>query len=45
LRNQYQLGFYPDESATPGGAPRALKVAVSRPDVVVRARRSYRPLK
>jgi VWFA-related protein len=45
LRNQYQLGFYPDESVTPGGAPRALKVAVSRPDVVVRARRSYRPLK
>ncbi|MFN7945945.1 MAG: VWA domain-containing protein [Blastocatellia bacterium] len=41
LRHQYRLGFYPDD-AQPADSFHTLKVEVARPDVVVRARRSYR---
>ena len=44
LRNQYELGFYPD-SAMVDRNPHALKVSVARQDVAVRARRTYRPSK
>ena len=41
LRFQYRLGFYPpDEPGEP--AAHQLKVRVSRPEVVVRSRTSYR---
>ena len=41
LRHQYRLGFYPSEDAN-AKASHQLKVRVERPDVVVRARASYR---
>jgi VWFA-related protein len=41
LRHQYRLGFYPPEE-TAGGVVHDLHVKVSRSDVVVRARTSYR---
>jgi VWFA-related protein len=41
LRNQYLLGFYPEESKLDGTA-HTLVVSVSVPDAVVRSRRSYR---
>jgi len=41
LRHQYRLGFYPPEE-TLAGTTHNLHVKVSRPDVVVRARSSYR---
>ncbi len=40
LRHQYRLGFYPAEHAS--GSVHSLKVEVSRPEVVIRSRRSYR---
>jgi Ca-activated chloride channel family protein len=40
LRHQYLLAFYPDPSRV-DGAQHLLKVVVSRPDLEVRARRSY----
>lgn len=40
LRHQYRLGFYPDVSKA-DGQRHSLKVEVSRPEAVVRARRSY----
>jgi VWFA-related protein len=40
LRHQYRLGFYPDSSKADGRRHR-LSVEVTRPDAVVRARRSY----
>ena len=40
LRHQYQLGFYPDNGKLDGKV-HALRVQVLRPDVAVRARRSY----
>ncbi len=40
LRHQYQLGFYPDNNKLDGKV-HALRVQVLRPDVAVRARRSY----
>ena len=42
LRTQYTLGFYPSED-TPTSDRHVLKVEVARPDVVIRARRNYRP--
>ena len=39
LRHQYSLGFYPQTRAA--GKSRQLKVRVNRPDVAVRARKSY----
>ncbi|MBC7796329.1 MAG: hypothetical protein H7Z37_05625 [Pyrinomonadaceae bacterium] len=41
LRYQYRLGFYPltDEKA---GTSHEIKIKVSRPEVVVRARQTYR---
>jgi VWFA-related protein len=41
LRHQYHLGFYPPDETTPGEI-HELKVKVSRADVSVRARSSYR---
>jgi VWFA-related protein len=41
LRHQYLLAFYPDPSRV-DGMQHALKVTVARPDLVVRARSSYR---
>jgi len=43
LRNQYILGFYPDNSDFTD-TPHSIKVQVSRKDVVVRSRRNYRLL-
>lgn len=40
LRHQYRLGFYPDVSKA-DGQRHMLRVEVSPPDAVVRARRSY----
>ena len=40
LRHQYRLGFYPPEET--GATIHELHVKVARPDVVVRARSSYR---
>jgi Ca-activated chloride channel homolog len=40
LRHQYRLGFYPDLSKA-DGQRHMLRVEVSAPDAVVRARRSY----
>lgn len=40
LRHQYRLGFYPPDH--PAGSAYSLRVEVSRPGLVVRARRSYR---
>jgi VWFA-related protein len=40
LRHQYRLGFYPDNSKA-DGRRHTLRVEVSKPDLVVRARRSY----
>jgi VWFA-related protein len=40
LRHQYRLGFYPDPTKI-DGQRHALRVQVSTPDAVVRARRSY----
>jgi VWFA-related protein len=40
LRHQYRLGFYPDNS-TLDGQRHALRVEVTAPDAIVRARRSY----
>ena len=40
LRHQYQLGFYPDNKKLDGQV-HTLRVQVLRPDVAVRARRSY----
>ena len=40
LRHQYRLGFYPDATKA-DGQRHALRVQVSTPDAVVRARRSY----
>jgi VWFA-related protein len=40
LRHQYRLGFYPDTTKA-DGQRHALRVQVSTPDAVVRARRSY----
>ena len=41
LRHQYRLGFYPPEETGPA-AIHELRIKVNRPDVVVRARSSYR---
>ena len=41
LRNQYRLGFYPDELARDGSLHQ-LRVKVDRADVAVRARTQYR---
>jgi len=40
LRHQYRLGFYPDNSKIDGNR-HTLRVEVTAPDAVVRARRSY----
>jgi len=40
LRHQYRLGFYPDNSKI-DGKRHTLRVEVTAPDAVVRARRSY----
>ena len=40
LRHQYRLGFYPDNSKA-DGQRHTLRVEVTAPDAVVRARRSY----
>ena len=40
LRHQYRLGFYPDNSKFDGNR-HTLRVQVTTPDAVVRARRSY----
>jgi hypothetical protein len=40
LRQQYSLGYYPKKSGQPN-EPREIKVRVSRPDMVVRARLGY----
>jgi Ca-activated chloride channel family protein len=40
LRHQYRLGFYPDNSKI-DGKRHTLKVEVTAPDSIVRARRSY----
>lgn len=40
LRHQYRIGFYPDGERRQGTTHK-LRVEVSRPEVVVRARRSY----
>ena len=40
LRKQYRIGFYPKEE--PGKSVHELKVKVSRKDLVVRARATYR---
>lgn len=44
LRHQYLLGFYPDRSKLDGSV-HSLRVEVSLPGAVVRARRSYRAAK
>jgi Ca-activated chloride channel family protein len=44
LSHQYSLGFYPDSSKLDGGL-RTLRVEVTRPDTIIRARRSYRAFK
>jgi hypothetical protein len=41
LRNQYRLGFVPDNLARDGSL-HSLKVKVDKPDVAVRARPQYR---
>jgi VWFA-related protein len=41
LRNQYRLGFYPDELAR-DGSMHQLRVKVDRPEIAVRARNQYR---
>ncbi|MGI9066972.1 MAG: VWA domain-containing protein [Pyrinomonadaceae bacterium] len=41
LRNQYRLGFYPDE-LTRDGSLHQLRVKVDKPEVAVRARTQYR---
>jgi VWFA-related protein len=41
LRQQYRLGFYPPDAET-GAAVHNIKVKVSRDDVAVRSRRTYR---
>ncbi len=41
LRNQYRLGFYPDELARDGSLHQ-LKVKVNKADIAVRARTQYR---
>lgn len=43
LRNQYRLGFVPDNLAR-DGALHALRVKVAKPDIAVRARTQYRPM-
>ena len=43
LRHQYRLGFYPDNSKIDGNR-HALRVEVTTPNAVVRARRSYQAL-
>ena len=43
LRHQYRLGYYPAEE-TAGAAVHDLKVKVIRPNLVVRARSSYRSM-
>ena len=40
LRHQYRLGFYPDNSKIDGNR-HMLRVEVTTPDAIVRARRSY----
>jgi hypothetical protein len=40
LRHQYRLGFYPDSRKIDGNR-HTLRVQVTAPDAVVRARRSY----
>jgi VWFA-related protein len=40
LRHQYRLGFYPDNSKIDGHR-HTLRVEVTAPDAIVRARRSY----
>lgn len=40
LRHQYRLGFYPDNSKIDGNR-HTLRVEVTAPDAIVRARRSY----
>ena len=40
LRHQYRLGFYPDNSKVDGNR-HTLRVEVTAPDAIVRARRSY----
>ena len=41
LRNQYRLGFYPDELARDGSLHQ-LRIKVDKPDIAVRARTQYR---
>ena len=41
LRQEYALGYYP-KNKTGHGLVREIKVAVAGPDLVVRARKSYR---
>ncbi len=40
LRNQYSLGYYPNATARPGER-RKLRILCNRPQVVIRARKSY----
>lgn len=40
LRHQYRLGFYPDPEKA-DGKRHGLNVEVTKPDAVVRSRRSY----
>ena len=44
LRHQYRLGFYPQDRQTGQftSSIHSIRVEVARPDVIVRARRSYR---
>jgi hypothetical protein len=39
LRHQYSLGYYPQQAAP--GQQRRIKVRVTRPKLIVRARNSY----
>jgi hypothetical protein len=43
LRNQYRLGFVPDNLARDGSL-HALKLKVDKPEVAVRARTQYRAM-
>ena len=43
LRNQYRLGFVPD-NLTRDGSLHSLKVKVDKPEVAVRARTQYRAM-
>ena len=42
LKKQYRIGYYPKEETVTNDAVHQIKVKVSRPDVAVRARATYR---